>query len=222
MTVEELLSELKINTIGDGYVEEQMKYIRERMEVSGHEFTQGLRVQMLINRAVGNTNKGSKRWVNKLISTDTESFYKNCEKLLHQMFYMKNPDVRLYGCINERSTKKAFESLICDAVLNFNDDNFIRNINNNIISSIMRPANRVQNYWLIDCDTKKQTELRDTIPSQSELKHIYDAIPKEVVKFAYQTVNGWHIVTEGFDIRPLSEIPNCEAKRDALMILAVY
>src|SRR5690348_10102565 len=78
-------------------------------------FLEGMRVQMLIDRSIGNTNKGSKRWVNKLISYDSTQFIENCRKLLEQMYYFGNPDIRLYSCVNNRYQTKAinrFQHLI--------------------------------------------------------------------------------------------------------------
>jgi hypothetical protein len=60
-------------------------------------FTDGVRVQMLVDRGTGKAGGGSERWINKLISTNTEQFRINLEKLLVQQSRIKKQeDVRLY------------------------------------------------------------------------------------------------------------------------------
>lgn len=76
------------------------------------DFTQGWRVCMLINRGIGNTNKGSKRWVSKLVSFDPKTLEENIGKLLEQQYYLNDPDIRLYMCLNSRNIDKT--------IINFN------------------------------------------------------------------------------------------------------
>lgn len=59
-------------------------------------FKEGIHVQMLINRDIGNSNKGSRRWVNKLISTNKEEYDKNVEVLIKQQEYQSLVDNPMY------------------------------------------------------------------------------------------------------------------------------
>jgi len=70
---------------------------------------EGVHVQMLINRGVGNSHKSSKRWVNKLISKNVQQYNKNIEILIDQQNHVHNADIRLYACINPRNMNEAIK-----------------------------------------------------------------------------------------------------------------
>lgn len=169
----------------------------------------GVRVQMLINRGISNSNTGSKRWVNKLVSTSSESFVSNCQKLLDQMCFIDDPDVRLYASVNSRCIKKAKKEFMHQWI-DAQDDSFFLNAHNKMISALMKPECRDTSYYLIDVDTK-------------EPKHdIETLIGSDKVVAHYPTPNGFHFVTHGFDTRVLKDVPDVEIKRDGLMLLASH
>jgi hypothetical protein len=186
--------------------EEIMIKILER----GYPFyNEGAQVQMLINRAVGNTNKGSKRWVNKLVSFNKEDFTINCFKLIAQMKHIGDPSIRLYGSINARKYIEARKSFSHRLIDKYDDDLFWKDINSNLISAFMQPENSIKKYYLIDSDDKNNFDA------------ISNLIPDDKLKKVYNTKKGHHFITSGFDIRPLKDIPNVEMHRDGLMILWV-
>lgn len=170
-------------------------------------YNEGMHVQMLIDRSVGNTNKGSRRWVNKLISFNAGDFEKNCIKLISQMYFLGNPNIRLYGTINARKYVASRQTFLHRLIDKHEDDLFWRDLNGSFVSACMQSDNASKSYFLIDCDSP---EARGLAGAQ---------IPKDKLVKHYSTPNGHHYITEGFDVRPLKGIPNVEIHRDGLMIL---
>lgn len=185
------------------------KDILQRFE----QFTHGVRVMMLIDRGISNSNKGSKRWINKLISTNTDEFAKNLEILIEQQYSINNPDIRLYSCVNPRKLEKAinyFQHRQLD--LNSLEEKlyFYRKINDRFCSSLMQPENRDGNLFLIDYD--KSDAGIASLMLQLEKNNI------EILS-QYKTPNGWHLITSPFNPNILNEIENVETKKDALILL---
>lgn len=201
----------------DILIKKQLSEIESR--VAGHNyahlFTDLFRVQMIIDRGVANSNKGSKRWVNKLVSYNHETFLENCEKLLHQMVYYGNPDWRLYSSVNPRNAEQATKLLIADLVMDIGDDANDRkylNINSRYISALCVPESRdyVRNqYFLIDVDTH-EVDVAKTIMQSLE----------DDTSLIYNTPNGFHILTQKFDTRIIQNIEHVSFKRDGLILLA--
>lgn len=168
---------------------------------------------MLIDRSNGNTNKGSKRWINKLISFDTEQFKKNLIKLLQLQYYLKNPDIRLYSCVNDRKLSKAINHFqhaqldLCDAQALMG---FYSRINDKFCSSLMQPENKNSRYFLWDLDVNDPSEFFEKVTLTDNRSNIIAM---------YQTVSGYHVVTKPFDPRPFGEIKNCDLKKDGLLLL---
>lgn len=108
------------------------------------QFTQGVRVLMLIDRGVQNSNKGSKRWINKIISTNSEEFQSAYDKLIALQNHIGIPDIRLYCSINPRKMKSAikiFKHKQLDLIED-NEVNFYRRINDSFCSCLMQPECR--------------------------------------------------------------------------------
>jgi hypothetical protein len=168
---------------------------------------------MLIDRGVQNSNKGSKRWVNKLVSCNPEEFDRNTMKLLEQMEYFKNPDIRLYSCINPRKMDKAINlfqhkqlDLAPDAV-----SPFYRRINDNFVSCLMKPESRNGNAFLLDVDNLNCEEVNLFLDEhQISIRH------------AYKSKNGFHIITDPFSPELAKECSTFEVKKDALMLWAYW
>ena len=189
-------------------IEEQLKYIHEKLD-NKCMFIDGLHVQMLIDRSIGNNNKGSKRWINKLFSFNAADFYKNCEKLLEQMYHIDEPELRLYSSVNARNQTKAFREYACKLINNSDNLDFWKSINNQFVSCLMTPENRASNYWLIDLDEG----------STAAYNELLKMIPLGCLITSYATPNGWHLITKGFDMRIPVQFPNVEVKRDGLLLL---
>jgi hypothetical protein len=173
------------------------------------EFTEGIRVLMIIDRGVGNTHKGSHRWVNKLVSTNTKEFYDNLAKLQAQLTYMNNPNARIYGCINSRHLDKSirlFNHRQIDVRAHDEHLGFYKDIRNSFVSCLMSPENSSREYYLVDID-------RPHVPT-----NIVDAILKEFIVHTYKTPNGWHVICKPFDVRLVEDFPDTEVKKDGLMI----
>lgn len=179
-----------------------------------HLFTEGVRVMMLINRGIGNSNKGSRRWINKLVSANKDEFTENLIKLLTQKESIGDDDNRIYLSVNPRKIIKAvkyFQHKQLD--LNTEDEivSFYKNINNNFCSALMQPENRGKSLFLIDYDNTDQVSL----------SNILNLLQKEginVIKF-YITPNGWHIICNPFNPFIIKDIDNCVIKKDALILL---
>lgn len=166
-------------------------------------FTHGVRVCMLIDRGEMNSNKGSKRWVSKLISSDKEQLESNIDKLLEQQQYLANPDIRLYMCINARSMDKAIKHFQ-HAQLDVDPscrDKFYTRIQDCFCSSLMKPESREESFFLIDWDKDIPPDIGIGV--------------KEI--FRYKTPNGWHIITKPFNPLLLQDINI--VKKDALLLL---
>lgn len=173
-------------------------------------FMEGIRVLMLIDRGVGNTNKGSKRWINKLISTNQEDFKRNLKLLIEQQVYINNPDVRIYGCINSRNLDKAIRYFQHKQLDLSTDDMklfFYKDIRTSFVSALMKPENRDSKLYLLDLDVKDR-----------EVAHKFSHKHNIEVIHYYESPNGWHYIVKPFDVRLVAEIPECTVVKDGLMI----
>ena len=171
-------------------------------------FTDGVRVLMLINRAIGNTNKGSYRWVNKLVSTCTEEFRENLERLAIQQDKLNNSDLRIYGAINARKTDAAVREFQIRQLKIQTDEErrfFYKDLNNQYVSCLMKPENRATRYYLVDIDK-----------SDADAMQLADMAPNRL--HHYKTPKGWHVICKPFDVRIYAGIPHVEVKKDGLMI----
>lgn len=177
------------------------------------EFMSGVRVMMLIDRGVQNSNKGSRRWINKLVSTNYDGFCTNLHKLLDMQYHLNNPNIRLYSCVNDRKMDRAiihFNHKQLDARLASGEEEFIfySRINDKFCSSLMQPENKASNYFLLDvdcdgCDFFEMALSKVLIP----------------IMLKYKTPNGWHLITRAFNPLLFDGYENIEIKRDALLLL---
>lgn len=167
-------------------------------------FTSGVRVSMLIDRGVQNSKNGSKRWINKLISYDPETFTKNIEKLISLQDYLNDINIRLYSSVNSRNMDKSINHFKHKQLYIWEDDKFkfYSGIKENFVSSLMVPENRESNFWLLDWDRE------ETVP-----------LPEIVYILTYKTPNGFHTVCERFNPVLLNGVENVEIKKDALLLL---
>lgn len=193
----------------------------------------GVSVQMLINRSVGNSNKGSKRWIGKLISTDAESFDKNIWSLVSQQNhllshhdehggYSEEFDLRLYASMNYRDLKKA-ENLFLHTLLDLPEDqkkSFYSRIQDKFVSCLMKPSSRVKKYWLLDIDREP-----DEINNSIIIDNLVDLLFELKIDFhtPYLTPNGFHIICSPFNLAKHWDDVNIDGKvtlqKDGLVLL---
>lgn len=183
--------------------------IFERFE----KYLHGVTVQMLIDRSHANTNKGSKRWVNKSISMSPEHAVENIENLLMQINSLKNTSIRLYSSLNPRKMHNAIKSFK-HAQLDIGpsaESDFYRNIQAKFVSKLMSPENKVSKYFLLDIDTLDYDNIFPIDVAICE-KNI-------IIRDKYRSPNGWHYIAEPFDVRFLEKHAYCDIKKDGLIIL---
>ena len=196
-------------------LEEGIEMLAEMIVHNAWGFTCGVRVQMLINRSIGNSNKGSKRWVSKLISTSHKEFKQNIIKLLHQMHHLGNPGIRLYSCVNERSLEKGVKRFMTRQIEVMNrleEWDFYKDIQNNMVSCLMKPESRQgRGMFLVDIDSKHPVTVFG----------VYRCLKENNIEVfhKYETPNGIHVITKPFNPRLLSHIKKVEVKKDGLLLL---
>lgn len=174
-------------------------------------FSTGVNVQMLINRNIQNANKGSRRWINKLISNSPTEFKRNIEVLLFQQRALANPYIRLYSSVNCRDLHKTVKKLHHAMVdMSYQDEEtFFSRINDNFISLLMKPENRMTKFFLLDYDSELGIDMFEEILSENKILLIHK----------YKTVKGWHYITSPFNPALLTDTNTCEVKKDALLLL---
>jgi len=174
------------------------------------DFKDGVRVIMLIDRGVQNSNKGSKRWINKIITTNPSEWDKAVDKLYDLQLYLENPDIRMYACINDRKIDKAinhFKHRQLD-ILPEQKLQFYSKINNSFCSSLMKPENKNSKYMLLDVDSKNQDEI-DMFLTDHPIG----------IKLWYQTKNGWHFIVEPFNVTLADGARTFKVIKDGLLLL---
>lgn len=179
------------------------------------DFTDGIRVIMLIDRGVMNANKGSKRWINKIITHDTETWLRAVNKLLELQYHLNDPDIRLYACVNDRKLDKAiqhFQHLQLD-VLPEQKLRFYTKINNTFCSALMKPEQKNSRYFLLDVDQDHK--------AVAPVEEITLFICKNGIKTIanYPTKNGHHFIVEPFDIRLSASLQYVTVQKDGLLLL---
>ncbi len=173
-------------------------------------FCDGFRVVMLIDRGVQNSNKGSRRWINKIITTNRQEWVSAVSKLLYMQEYIGNPDIRLYSCINDRKIDKAI-NLFQHRQLDLLSDMkaaFYSRINDSFSSCLMKPENKNSKYFLLDVDSKEQEEVDDFI-EQNNIQ----------IKLWYETKNGWHFIVDPFNVTLADGAKTFTVNKDGLMLL---
>lgn len=183
-------------------------------------FYNGISVQMLIDRGVGNSRKGSKRWVNKLISYDAESFQKNIAKLVAQQDFLESTDIRLYASLNYRSLDKGLKAFM-HTIIDMNPiyyPRFFSRINDNFVSAIMSPKSKSTKYWLFDIDLEPEYIHEESLDSL--LAHLKrDGI---IELFRYRTIHGWHVIVEPFNKSQFILPNSITLQQDGLVLLRAF
>src|SRR3982751_6178303 len=129
------------------------------------DFNSGVRVMMQIDRGVMNSNKGSRRWINKIITTNEAEWINALNRLIGMQYYLNEPDIRLYACLNDRKIDKAIK-MFKHKQIDLNEDmkeRFYSRINDAFASCLMKPENKNSKYFLLDIDSKEQFEVDDFV-----------------------------------------------------------
>lgn len=194
------------------------------------DYTEGVRVQLLINRSIINSNKGSKRWVNKLISTNREEFKDNIERLLNQQYYINDPSIRLYSCLNSRKLDKSikhFHHKMIDISTDEEKHNFYLNLNAKFVSCLMQPENKEENKFLIDVDTKDEEKISgfEGFMAGFMISTEMKLVKRHSLWLKYETPNGFHYITNAFNPASMNvyslmeDKVSYEIKKDGLLLL---
>ena len=176
------------------------------------EFTQGCRVQVLLDRKVNNSHKGSRRWHMKMISNSLYEFEANLEKLLKYKQAITNPEtnLRIYSTVNDRNLQKAvihFKHRQID-LSDCNIESFYTHIQSEFVSCLCLPENRHSRYFLLDIDTKNTSFIDGKISMNNIM-----------VCKKYETPNGWHYITGSFDRRIMEHVDDVTVLNDGLLLL---
>lgn len=170
----------------------------------------GVRVVMLIDRGVQNSNKGSRRWINKIITTNYGEWIKAVKVLSDMQDYIGNPDIRLYSCVNDRKIDKAilmFKHKQLD-VLEESKNTFYAKINDSFASCLMKPENKNTNFFLLDIDTRESKEI-DKFVQQYAIQ----------VFHTYPTKKGWHYITLPFNAKIADNQTIFTLQKDGLLLI---
>lgn len=196
---------------------------------------EGTHVQMLINRATGNTCKSSKRWISKTISNSVEEYDKNVEFMISQQEYIGNEGVRLYASLNPRNMNKAITMFTHKQIDAGYNSEFYKDIWNKFISCLMKPENKVKEYYMIDIDTKDKNVIQKIENKLLSILHSMNLSPyvmRGLGYWSYETPNGRHYIAPVFDSHEMSTYINksfididnsnkviAEVKTDGLILL---
>lgn len=120
---------------------------------------------------------------------------------------------RIQETINSRDVHKARKELMI-RLLNDDEHKYDDRIDSLWKTCLMQPANKAENNLLLDVDTQDEIVMNKikAMLKENNVKH-------EIFK----TVHGYHIKTEKFDTRKLTElnIQDVEVKHDSLVLIAV-
>lgn len=174
------------------------------------KFSNGVRVSMLINRGIMNNNKGSKRWVNKIISTDSSEWINAINILMDFQKHLNDPDIRLYSCVNSRNIDKAI-AMFKHKQIDLQDNmklKFYTKLNDAFSSCLMQPENKLTKYFLLDVDTKDTSEVD---------KFIYDN--NISIYSIYPTKKGWHYIVLPFNVKLAEGFKTFCVQKDGLLLI---
>lgn len=156
-------------------------------------FTNGVRVLFLIhrNKEGGETNNTK---VLKVISQDEEQYLDRIYELLVEKSRRPEP-LRIYASVNHRNLQKAerhFKQSMLDN--DYADDEtheqFYLHIWARWISSLMKPQNRGNTYFLIDCDSQEEYD-----EAMNEISTAQCANRRQLYVTDFPTKSGRHIIT---------------------------
>lgn len=173
------------------------------------EFTDGWRGILLLRRNKEGESGNAQRKAIKRISRNVQEWKTYiCE--LHDLQQTSHQGCRIYSSVNSRDMSKAIHEFK-RRQLELDFGNFIElskfycDLKNRFFSCLMNPANRLQNHFLIDCDTQEEY-------AQAEQRLRYSGL--QIME--YPTKNGMHIITRPFNP---NDYGNLQIKKDDLMFI---
>lgn len=176
------------------------------------------RVLQIIDRNISNTNSGSKRWSGLRVTGSRADFYTQLKELIDivENESTELTDLRIYSSVDMRDIKHAERSFLHKAIDNGVTDDvgrirFYKNAFPNFVSCLMQPEARHTRWFLLDVDHKDKTEIArlDAVLEQHGV----------VTELRYETPNGYHLVTHGFNPEFIADFKDVEIKRNALALL---
>ncbi len=173
-------------------------------------FMDGVRTVMLIDRDNNNTNKGSKRWIKKIITTNETEWIDAVSYLLTIQEFRDDDSVRLYSSVNTRKIDSAIKTFQ-HKQLDLQPDmvtRFYTHINDSFFSCLMAPENKLSKYFLMDIDTR--------IPIEAD-RFISEHLIQVVM--TYPTKNGWHYIVEPFNTEWAMKQKDFTLLKDGLLLL---
>jgi hypothetical protein len=181
--------------------------IIDNLEQLPDMFKDGVRGVMLLHRNKDGCIGNAQRKSIKRISMGKNDWY-NTIQYFASLRNGEYQNFRIYSSVNSRNMDKAIHEFKRRQLENDRNadslrDSFYNDIENNFFSCLMNPSCRIQNNFLIDCDTGK------------EYLHALPRIPNEKIIYEYPTKNGHHIITEPFNPVGLE----MEIKKDDLIYI---
>lgn len=207
-----------INIRGNTLGWDKERFTNEIFLVLSERFMSDVRVIQLLQRKKDNATFN--KTVKQKVSSNSDEF----KKIVAEFIDLSEDGDRIYSSINSRNMDKSireFKRRQLDADYQSTKDrnSFYFDMENRWISCLMSPASKVENYFLIDIDTK-------TI----DMDVVDECIPEHIkLVLKYKTKNGIHLITEPFNpsyVGLVSElmkktiITNIDIKKDAMMLLA--
>ena len=174
------------------------------------KFKEGVRVLLLLRRnKEGGPSDNCDRKAIKRISKSIDEF----DALYSELKEKKNEGERIYSCVNARNIKKAITDFRKMQLEAENWDEESRNklyidSKNRFISKLMKPKNRNENYFLIDCDNNQEKETAVQQIEDNDIEIIYE--------YETKSEGGYHFVVMPYNPNNTQEL---EVKRDALILL---
>lgn len=184
--------------------------IIESIKTTFEHFMYGIRVVMLIDRDKQNSNKGSRRWINKIITTNEIQWINAINRLLEMQYHLNNPSIRLYSCLNNRNLDKAIKAFN-HRQIDLDPDMmalFYAKINDSFCSCLMKPENKLSKYFMLDVDTKEPNEVDDFVFKENIN-----------VTHRYQTKNGWHYIVLPFNVKLAEGYKTFTVNKDAMLLV---
>jgi len=170
-------------------------YSIEQLKETFKNQSDGIRVVLLIHRSKeGGANNKFKRHLRKIITTNSEEFFKAIKELKEIKDNDERP-LRIYASCNNRDLNKAIRLFKEQQLATDYDDeeklsSFYLDIKNRFISCLMNKACRNEKNFLFDlddCDDRSFHSIYNILEKQTEIVNYY------------QTKSGYHIITRPFN-----------------------
>jgi hypothetical protein len=121
---------------------------------------------------------------------------------------------RIYVTVNSRNKRKALNLFVHKIIDLHSDKNSEICIDSVWKSCLLQPECRADKFFLLDIDSEKAYAYVENALRQELIKSVHMPLNEAFIK----TPNGWHLVTEPFDIRIL-KCEGLELKRDGYLFV---